>query len=80
MQKEKNGEPTFEGLEPSTLFREFAAECMELARNAASPEKRTIYLKMTRLWHEGALRWKKFTDMKFPLTRAAGAFAFTFIW
>jgi hypothetical protein len=57
MQK-KNGEPTFEGLEPSTLFREFAAECMELARNG-SPEKRTIYLKMASLWHEMALRWEK---------------------
>jgi hypothetical protein len=56
MQKEKNGEPTFEGFEPSTLFREFAAECMELARNGA-PEKRTIYLKMASLWHEMALRY-----------------------
>jgi hypothetical protein len=58
MQNEKNGEPTFEDLVPSTLFREFAAECMELARNG-SPEKRTIYLKMASLWHDMALRWEK---------------------
>ena len=58
MRNEKNGEPTFEGLVPSTLFREFAAECMELARNG-SPEKRTIYLKMASLWHDMALRWEK---------------------
>ena len=58
MQKEKNGEPTFEGLEPSTLFREFAAECMELARGGA-PEKRTMYLKMASLWHANAIRWEK---------------------
>jgi hypothetical protein len=76
MQKEKNGEPTFEGLEPSTLFREFAAECMELARNAASPEKRTIYLKMTRLWHEGALRWKKIHGHEISPYPRGGSFCF----
>jgi hypothetical protein len=58
MQKEKNGEPTFEGFEPSTLFREFAAECMELGQDG-SPEKRTIYLKMASLWFDMALRWEK---------------------
>jgi hypothetical protein len=58
MQKEKNGQPTFEGFEPSTLFREFAAECMELARDG-SPEKRRIYLKMASVWFEMALRWEK---------------------
>ena len=59
MQKEKNGEPTFEGLEPSTLFREFAAECMELAQTASSPEKHALYLKMACVWHQMALRWEK---------------------
>ena len=43
MSKENN-EPTFEGCEPSTLFREFAAECMELAQTTPSPEKRIMYL------------------------------------
>jgi hypothetical protein len=31
MPKESNG-PTFEGCEPPTLFRDFAAECLELAQ------------------------------------------------
>jgi len=39
-------EATFEGCEPSMLFREFAAECAELAQGTPSPEKRTLYLKM----------------------------------
>ena len=56
MQKEKNGEPTFEGLEPSTLFREFAAECMELAQTIRSHEKRALYLKMASVWHQMAQR------------------------
>ena len=59
MQKEKNGEPTFEGLEPSTLFREFAAECMELAQTIRSHEKRALYLKMASVWHQLAQRWEK---------------------
>jgi hypothetical protein len=59
MAKEKN-EPTFEGdCEPSTLFREFAAECMELAQTTASPEKHSLYLKMASVWHQMALRWEK---------------------
>ena len=32
---EKDNGITFEGREPSTLFREFAAECMELAQRLA---------------------------------------------
>jgi hypothetical protein len=57
MPKEDNN-LTFEGCEPSTLFREFAAECMELAQANASPEKRTLYLKMASVWHQMALRWE----------------------
>ena len=41
---------------PSTLAREFAAECMELAENTLSPEKRAIYLKMASVWHQMAIR------------------------
>ena len=57
MSKEK--EPTFEGYEPTMLFREFAAECAELAQGTPSLEKRTLYLKMASVWHQMALRWEK---------------------
>jgi hypothetical protein len=53
----KNDETTFEGCEPSMLFREFAAECMELAQS--SPEKRARYLKMVSVWFQMAVRWEK---------------------
>jgi hypothetical protein len=56
----ENNEPTFEGgSEPSTLFRDFAAECMELAQTTPSPEKRTLYLKMASIWYQMAQRWEK---------------------
>ena len=58
MSKENN-EPTFEGYEPSMLFREFAAECAELAQGTPSPEKRTLYMRMASVWHQMALRWEK---------------------
>jgi hypothetical protein len=57
MPKENDG-TTFEGLNPPTLFREFAAECMELAQTA-TPEKRALYLKMASAWHQMAQRWEK---------------------
>ena len=53
MPKENNG-PTFDGLNPPTLFREFAAECMELAQTTPTPEKRALYLKMASVWHQMA--------------------------
>ena len=58
MLKEKNGEPTFEGLVLSTLFREFAAEYMELARKSPSLEQRMVYLNMASAWHHTAVRWE----------------------
>jgi len=58
MPKEDN-EITFEDCDPSTLFREFAAECMELAKTKSSPEKRALYLKMASVWHQMAQRWEK---------------------
>ena len=58
MPKENNG-LTFEGCEPSTLFREFAAECMELAQTAPTPEKHALYLRMASVWHQMAQRWGK---------------------
>jgi hypothetical protein len=57
MPKENNC-PTFEGLDPRTLFREFAAECAELAQTSPSPEKRTP----ASVWHQMALRWEKVSD------------------
>ena len=60
MSKEnENNDPTFEGLNPPTLFREFAAECMELAHTIPTPEKRVMYLKMASLWHQMAQRWER---------------------
>jgi len=54
----KENDPTFEGLHPPTLFREFAAECMELAQTA-TPDKSAMYLKMASLWHQMAQRWER---------------------
>jgi hypothetical protein len=57
---EKDNGITFEGCGPSTLFREFAAECMELALQAASsPEKHALYVKMASVWFQMAQRWEK---------------------
>ena len=58
MPKENNNH-TYEDREPSTLFREFAAECMELAQTTPTPEKRSLYMKMASLWHQMAQRWEK---------------------
>ena len=58
MPKENNG-PTFEGCDPAMLFREFAAECLELAQTNSSPEKHTLYLKLASICFEAALRWEK---------------------
>jgi hypothetical protein len=55
----ENTDPTFEGLNPASLFREFAAECIELAQTTPTPEKRALYLKMASVWHEMAQRWEK---------------------
>jgi len=41
------------------LFREFAAECMELAQTVSSPEKRALYMKMASVWFQMAQRWEK---------------------
>ena len=49
-------EPSFEGLNPPTLFREFAAECMELAQTTPTAEKRALYLKMASVWRQIAQR------------------------
>jgi hypothetical protein len=49
----------FEDCEPATLFREFAAECIELAQTNPSPEKRALYMKMAGMWHQMAQRWER---------------------
>jgi hypothetical protein len=61
----ENEEHCFEGLNPPTLFREFAAECMELAQTIPSPEKRALYLKMASVWHAKIFydrTWRDFHD------------------
>jgi acid phosphatase class B len=40
----------------------FAAECIELAQTASSPEKHALYLKMASVWHQMAQRWEKVSD------------------
>ena len=56
---EKNDTITFEGCEPSMVFREFSAECMELAQTASSPEKQALYMKMASVWFQMAQRWER---------------------
>ena len=58
MPKENEGF-SFEGCEPETLFREFAAECLELAQTTPTPEKHALCLKMASVWHQMAQRWEK---------------------
>jgi len=55
----ENNNHAYEDCEPSTLFREFAAECMELAQTTPTPQKRALYLKMASVWHQMAQRWEK---------------------
>jgi len=59
--RNENNEPIAAGSldDSAKQFREFAAECLELARTAASLEKRKVYLEMGRVWHQMALRWEK---------------------
>ena len=47
-----------EGCEPSPLFRDFAAECIELAQTASSSDKSALYLKMASVWHQMAQGWE----------------------
>jgi acid phosphatase class B len=54
----ENNESTFDGRDPAALFREFAAECIELAQTNTSPEKHALYLKMASIWHQMAQRWE----------------------
>lgn len=43
----------------SKLFREYAAEFAELARNATSADQRILLLKMANIWRETTIRWEK---------------------
>jgi hypothetical protein len=47
------------GVTAPTLFREFAAECTQLAQAAPTPEKRALYLRMASVWHQFTVRWEK---------------------
>ena len=55
----ENRGPIFEGSDPQTLFREFAAECMELAQTIPTPGKRALYLQMASMWFQMAQRWER---------------------
>jgi hypothetical protein len=59
MRPKDNNEFLFDDGEPAILFREFAAECIELAQTNPSPEKRALYMKMAAMWHQMAQRWEK---------------------
>jgi len=43
----------------SRMFREYAAEFLQLARNATSTETRFLYIKMASIWQETAIRWER---------------------
>jgi len=43
----------------SKMFREYAVEFLELARNATSVEQRFLYLKMANIWQETTIRWER---------------------
>jgi len=47
---------------PAAQFREFTAECLELAEKARSPERRRVYLDLARVCYQLALRWEKGSD------------------
>ena len=47
----KDNNNTYEDRGPSTVFREFAAECTQLAKTAPTPDKRALYLRMASVWH-----------------------------
>jgi hypothetical protein len=47
---------------PAAQFREFAAECLELAQKTRSPEKRRVYLDLARICFQTAVRWEKGLD------------------
>ena len=47
---------------PAAQFREFTAECLELAQRTRSPEKRLVYLDLARVCFQLALRWEKGSD------------------
>ena len=44
---------------PAVRFREFTAECLELALKTHSYEKRQVYLDLARVCFQLALRWEK---------------------
>jgi hypothetical protein len=44
---------------PAARFREFTAECLELALETHLPEKRQMYLDLARVCFQLAFRWEK---------------------
>ena len=45
--------------DPAAKFRQFTAECWELAQETSSLEKRQAYLDLARVYFQLALRWEK---------------------
>ena len=43
----------------SRMFREYAAEFLQLARNATSTDTRFLCVKMASIWQETAIRWER---------------------
>jgi hypothetical protein len=48
--------------DPAARFRQFTAECLELAQETSSLEKRRVYLDLARVCFRLALRWEKGSD------------------
>jgi hypothetical protein len=45
--------------DPAAQFREFTAECLELAEKTHSSKKRQAYLDLARVYFQLALSWEK---------------------
>jgi hypothetical protein len=48
--------------DPAARFRQFTAECLELAEKTSSLEKRRVYLDLARVCFQLALRWENGSD------------------
>jgi hypothetical protein len=43
----------------ATAYRQYAAECLQAAKFATSPEVREALLSMAQRWNEAAVRWER---------------------
>jgi len=49
--------------DPAAKFRQLTAECLELAQETSSLEKRRVYLDLARACFRLALRWEAFGQL-----------------